>query len=199
MSTDLVYNTNSKQISLDESIGTSDISDATNTNIRQINKLTTAIIAESNPNFTPQPSDNLSKMIKSMFETGIKNLKQNKMQEALKNISLALEMSQRKRAPYEAFQIQLQDMQFMLRQKIDIELILGKNLDAIQDLDMLLNTGMLDPELFLRKTDAYLKLKQYKLAISDCERGLSLFPANPKLRVMLLEAKRRFADYNGDI
>ncbi|EDO18197.1 hypothetical protein Kpol_543p27 [Vanderwaltozyma polyspora DSM 70294] len=198
MTTELSYNGNSKQLSI-EIDKKYELTDARSINVNQINKLTTAIIGESNPNFTPKPNDNLSKMIRNMFETGIKNMKQNKMQEALKNLTLAIEMSQRKRAPYEAFQIQLQDVQFMLRQKIDLELILGKNLEALQDLEMLLNTGLLDPEIFLRKTDAYLKLKQYNLARVDCERGLSLFPTNPKLKVMLNECNRRLAEYNGDI
>lgn len=198
MSLDLVYNTNSKQLSTEVDRDSLFV-DARTLNVDQINKLTVALIAESNPNFTPQPNDNISKMVKTMFETGIKNIKQNKMPEALKNVTLALEMSQRKRAPYEAFQIQLQDLQFIIRQKIDLELMLGKNLDALQDLEMLLNTGVLDPEIFVRKTDAYLKLKQFKAARSDCERGLSLFPTNPKLKVILNECNRRLAEYNGDL
>ena len=92
-------------------------------------------------------------MIKGLFESGMKNLQQKKLNEALKNVSLAIEMAQRKRAPWEAFAIQLPELHFMLRSKIDLCLVLGKYLEALQDLDFLLGTGLIQPDVFVRKAD----------------------------------------------
>lgn len=165
--------------------------------VSQVNSLTKALIAENNPNFTPQPSDDSTKLIKNLFESGVKNIKQNKLPEALKNVTLAVEMAQRKRAPWEAFAIQLQELQFILRHKIDLELMLGHYLDALQDLDMLLSTGLFQPEVFIRKTDALLNLGQLEEARISCDRGLCMQPQNMKLKALMLECDRKLAEYNG--
>lgn len=192
--TEILYDANSKRLkSLDES------NENLQTNVDQVNVLTAALIPETNPNFTPQPNAEISKLIKNLFDSGLKNAQQNKLPEALKNVSLAIEMAQRKRAPWEAFAVQLQELQFMLRHKIDLLLVLGKNLDALQDLDMLLNTGLVQPEVFMRKADALLKLGQLDQARIECERGLSLQPQNVKLKALNLECSRRLAEFNGDL
>ncbi|GCE97962.1 Sec63 complex subunit [Zygosaccharomyces mellis] len=188
---DISYNSDSKLITPDEGRETLEIY------VAQANALTQALIAENNPNFTPQPSGDSTKLIKNLFESGAKNIKQNKLPEALKNVTLAVEMAQRKRAPWEAFAIQLQEMQFMLRHKIDLELMLGRYLDALQDLDMLLSTGLFQPEVFIRKTDALLHLGQLEEARISCDRGLCLQPQNVKLKAMMMECDRKLADYNG--
>lgn len=168
-------------------------------NIAQINKLTQDLIAESNPNFTPKPRDDSTAMIKKLFENGLKQTKQQHFPEALKSISLAIEMAQRKRTPWEAFAIQLQELQFMVKNRIDLCLIQGKFMDALQDIELLQNTGVNTSDVFIRKTDALIKLKQYELAKVECERGLSLDPTNVKLKALLLENTRKLAEYNGDI
>lgn len=191
----LKYNENNKQIS-DDSV---DVTESRDISIKQINKLTTAMISESNPNFTPQPNEESSKMVKGLFENGLAMLKQKKMPEALKNISLAVEMAQRKRAPYEAFAIQLQEIQFMLRHKIDLCLITGRFLEALQDIEFLMNTGMAQADVFIRKSDILLKLGQLDDAKICCERGLSMHPNETKLKALMLETTRRLAVYNGEI
>ncbi|CCD26752.1 Sec63 complex subunit SEC72 NDAI_0I01830 [Naumovozyma dairenensis CBS 421] len=199
-SSTILYNPNSKQLSLPSDI--TDIPQENETliiNCEQINKLSTSLISESNPNFTPQPKEEASKLIKNLFETGLKQMKSNKLQEALKSISLAIEMQRRKRTPYEAFGIQLQELQLMLRQKIDLELLTGKYLDAVQDLEFLLGTGMLAPEVFIRLTDALLKLNQVHQAKVYCERGLSFAPNETKLKALNMECTRKIKEYNGDI
>lgn len=163
----------------------------------QVNSLTQALVAETNPNFTPQPSEDSTKLIRNLFDSGIKNIKNKKLPEALKNVSLAIEMAQRKRAPWEAFAVQLQELQFMLRHKIDLELMLGRYLDALQDLEMLLSTGLFQPEVFIRKTDALLHLGQLEDARATCDRGLSLQPQNVKLKALMMECDRKLAEYNG--
>ncbi|CAB4255850.1 similar to Saccharomyces cerevisiae YLR292C SEC72 Non-essential subunit of Sec63 complex (Sec63p, Sec62p, Sec66p and Sec72p) [Maudiozyma barnettii] len=190
----ILYNQNSKVIKCEDS----DLTETREISINQINKLSAAIIAESNPNFTPQPNDEHSKMIKSLFESGLAMLKQKKMQDALKNIALAVDMAQRSRAPYEAFGIQLQEIQFMLRHKIDLSLITGRYLDALQDIEFLMNTGMAQADVYIRKSDALLKLSQFDDARICCERGLSLHPNETKLKALMLEINRRLAEYNGD-
>ncbi|SMN21250.1 similar to Saccharomyces cerevisiae YLR292C SEC72 Non-essential subunit of Sec63 complex (Sec63p, Sec62p, Sec66p and Sec72p) [Maudiozyma saulgeensis] len=192
--TTILYNQNSKLIKCEDS----DLTETREISINQINKLSAAIIAESNPNFTPQPNDEHSKMIKSLFESGLAMLKQKKMPEALKNIALAVDMAQRGRAPYEAFGIQLQEIQFMLRHKIDLSLITGRYLDALQDIEFLMNTGMNQADVYIRKSDALLKLSQFDEAKICCERGLSLHPNETKLKALMLEINRRLAEYNGD-
>ncbi|SCW00600.1 LAFE_0C07778g1_1 [Lachancea fermentati] len=189
----LVYDVNTKQIQLPEA------SDDMAMNIAQINKLTQDLIAESNPNFTPKPRDDSTAMIKKLFENGLKQTKQQHFPEALKSISLAIEMAQRKRTPWEAFAIQLQELQFMVKNRIDLCLIQGKFMDALQDIELLQNTGVNTSDVFIRKTDALIKLKQYELAKVECERGLSLDPTNVKLKALLLENTRKLAEYNGDI
>ncbi|KOG97977.1 Sec63 complex subunit SEC72 [Saccharomyces eubayanus] len=190
----LEYNTNSKQISASGA----DVTQSTETNIDQINVLTTSLIGETNPNFTPQPNEALSKMIKGLFESGMKNLQQKKLNEALKNVSLAIEMAQRKRAPWEAFAIQLPELHFMLRSKIDLSLVLGKYLEALQDLDFLLGTGLIQPDVFVRKADCLLKLGQWEEARATLERGLAFVPDDMKLRALLIETARNLAEYNGE-
>ena len=191
----LRYNPNNKLINDDSD----SLTESRENSIMQINKLSTAIISESNPNFTPQPNDEHSKMIKSLFESGLAMLKQKKMPDALKNITLAIDMAQRSRAPYEAFGIQLQEIQFMLRHKIDLSLLTGRFLDALQDIEFLMNTGMAQSDVYIRKSDALLKLSQFEQAKICCERGLALHPNEVKLKALYLEINRRLADYNGDI
>lgn len=194
--TELTYDQNSKKIHLSD---TKNISESTEININQINVLTASLVSESNPNFTPQPHEDSTKLIRNLFDSGLKNAKQNKLPEALKNVSLAIEMAQRKRAPWEAFAVQLPELQFMLRHKIDLLLVQGKYLDALQDLDMLLNTGLVQPEVLIRKTDALMKLGQLEQARIECERGLSLQPQNVNLKAAMLECVRRLAEFNGEL
>lgn len=198
----LLYNENSKKLSLPEerieAAKAAGSLEALEINLEQVNKLAAGIIGESNPNFTPQPNDERSKMIKSMFESGLAQLKQQKLVEALKNITLAVELAQRSRMPYEAFAIQLQEIQFMMRHKIDLSLLTGRFLDALQDIEFLMNTGMAQSDVFIRKADALLKLRQYQDAAVCCERGLSLFPKETKLKALMHEIKRNLAEFNGE-
>ena len=87
----------------------------------------------------------------------------------------------------------------MLKHKIDLELVLNKPMDALQDLEMLLGTGLATPDVFIRLTDSLLKLGQYKEAVVVCERGLSLSPNDTKLKALNLQCNRLLAEYNGDI
>lgn len=192
----ILYNENSKLISLSDSEETNEV---LSINVNQINSLTKSLIGESNNNFTPKPNDNTTKLIKNLFDSGITKMKQQKLNEALKNVSLAIEMSRRSRNSYEAFALQLQELQFMLKHKIDLELVLNKPMDALQDLEMLLGTGLATPDVFIRLTDSLLKLGQYKEAVVVCERGLSLSPNDTKLKALNLQCNRLLAEYNGDI
>ena len=140
--------------------------------LAQLNRLTSALKEEPTDDITPQPKEVASKLIKNLFQSGINAVKQKKLPEGLKNISLAIEMAERKRTPYEAFAVQLQELQFMLRSKIDLCIVQGKFLDALQDLEFLLNTGMTQPDVFLRKTDVLLKLGQLEEAKVCCDRGI---------------------------
>lgn len=192
----ILYNENSKLIS---EANPDESTEIFSINVSQINSLTKSIIAESNPNFTPKPNDTTTGMIQKLFQTGIAKMKEQKLNEALKSITLAIEMATRKRSPYEAFALQLQELQFMLKHKIDLELVLNKPMDALQDLEMLMGTGLVTSDVFIRLTDALLKLGQYNEATVVCERGLSLNPNETKLKALILQCKRMLAEYNGDI
>ncbi|KAK5781218.1 Sec63 complex subunit SEC72 PWA37_002152 [Arxiozyma heterogenica] len=192
----ILYNENSKLISLSDSEETNE---PFSINVDQINSLTKSLIGESNNNFTPKPNDNTTKLIKNLFDSGLAKMKQQKLKEALKNVSLAIEMSRRSRNSYEAFALQLQELQFMLKHKIDLELILNKPIDALQDLELLLGIGLTTSDVFIRLTDSLLKLGQYKEAVVVCERGLSFSPNETKLKALNLQCNRLLAEYNGDI
>lgn len=193
----LEYNANSKQFTLDDKEPNFFTEDTTQINLSQINSLSKSIISESNPNFTPQPNENTTKLIKNLFEGGISKMKQNNLVDALKNVSLAIDMSTKNRNCYESFGVQLQELHFMIKHKIDLELTLGKYLDALQDLDILIGTGVVSPDVFIRKTDALLKLEQFNEAKVTAERGLSLAPNDTKLKAINMECQRRLSEYNG--
>lgn len=187
------YDCNSKLISSD------DLDPELQINISQVNKLVTSLIAESSANFTPQPSNESTVMIKKLFEAGIQQAKKQKVFEGLRNIELSLQMHEKSRKPWEAFGFQLQELQTLLRNKIDLELVSEKYMDSFEDLEMLLGCGMAIPEVFMRMTDSLLKLKRFEEARQACEKGLSLDPNNTRLKVMHMECIRELVEYNGDI
>lgn len=193
----LDYNVNSKQFTLDKKEPDFTSEDIIQINLAQINSLSKSIISESNPNFTPQPNEHTSKLIKNLFESGMSKMKQNNLNDALKNVSLAIEMSIKSRNCYESFAVQLQELHFMLKHKIDLELTLGKYLDALQGLDILIGTGVVSADVFIRRTDALLKLEQFNEAKVTVERGLSLAPNDTKLKAINLECQRKLNEYNG--
>ena len=65
-------------------------------------------------------------------------------------------------------------------------------------MDFLLGTGLIQPDVFVRKADCLLKLKQWEEARATCERGLALAPEDMKLRALLIETARNLAEYNGE-
>lgn len=189
----LVYNENSKKISVETE------SESIQTNVAQINHLTQSLVGITKPILNPEPNNESTKLIKNLFENAIQNIQKRKFPEALKSTTLAIEMAQRKRAPWEAFAVQLQELQFMTRQKIDLALSQKKYVEALQDIDFMLNTAFINADMFVRKCDALINLGQLEEARVTCERGLSLQPNETKLKAMMFEITRRLADYNGDI
>ncbi|CAG60217.1 uncharacterized protein GVI51_I00429 [Nakaseomyces glabratus] len=189
----LVYDENSKKISVDTE------EESVLINVEQINKLTQALIGTNKPNLTPEPSNESTKMIQNLFENGAQHAKMKKFPEALKSVTLAIEMAQRKRTPWEAFAVQLNELHYLMRNKVDLSLTQQRYLEALQDLEFLLNTALIHPETFIRKCDALVNLGQLEEARITCERGLSLAPEDTKLKAMMFEITRRLADYNGEI
>lgn len=125
---------------------------------------------------------------------------QNKnLPDALRKINLTVDMRNKARKPWEPFAFQLQELQMMLRNRTDLELVSKQYLDAWQDLEMLLNCGLVVPDVFLRLVDCLLKLNLVELARSYCERGLSLEPTNGKLVVLFKECERRLLEQDGDL
>ena len=88
----LHYDSNRKQLTLhDES--NPDIL----TNLNQINKLTTALVSETNPNFQPQPDNETTNMVKNMFQSGMKQAQNKNIPDALKKVGLAIDMRNKAR------------------------------------------------------------------------------------------------------
>ncbi|CDO96629.1 unnamed protein product [Kluyveromyces dobzhanskii CBS 2104] len=190
----LRYDTNSKRLSLDDESNADQVA-----NLEQINKLTTALVAETNPNFQPQPSSETTNMVKNMFQSGMQQAQKKNIPDALKKVSLAVEMRNKARKPWEPFAFQLQELHMMLRNRTDLELVSQRNLDAWQDLEMLLNCGMVVPEVFLRLADCLLKLNLVELAKPFCERGLSFDPSSGPLMAIHKECQIRMLELDGDL
>lgn len=191
----LRYDTNTKKLSLKDDADSNQ--DRIN-NLNQINRLTTALVAENNPNFQLQPSNETTNMIKNMFQAGMQQAQKKNLPDALKKVDLALQMRNKARKPWEPFAFQLQELQMMLRNRTDLELVSQRNLDAWQDLEMLLSCGLIVPEVFLRLTDCLLKLNLVELAKPCCERGLSLDPSNAQLITLYKDCERRLLELDGD-
>ncbi|KAL6942312.1 hypothetical protein ACO0QE_003483 [Hanseniaspora vineae] len=197
----LVYDTNTKLISSNV---------YTTTSIDQINTLTRNLVENGQQSLlkiTPEPNAKSTGLIKSMFEKSVTSLTKNKnIEESYKYAKLAVEMAVKSRSLIESFQVQMQELQFILKHKVDVILALyqknysktsellvnGKKLtkiefirtpesqdlliEALQDIEMLLNTGLIaDPNLSLRKCDVLMKLTKFRDAKMEAERGLSLF------------------------
>lgn len=194
----LKYDSNTKKLSIANKDDT-EVGKNFQTNLKQINKLTQSLISESNPNFTPQPLQESTNMVKKLYESGVQQGQKQRFQEALRTICLSLDMREKAHHPWEAFSFQLQELQMILRTKIDFEMVLGQYLDGLQDLDLLLNCGVFIPELFIKMTEVLLKLHLYDDAKSICERGLSLNNGNLRLKALLLETNRKLAEFNGDM
>lgn len=192
----LKYDPNSKHITLPNDPLTSQ--DRT-INLNQINKLTSCLVAESNQNFQPQPNNETTKMIKNMFQASMQQAQNKNLTDALKKVNLSVDMRNKARKPWEPFAFQLQELQMMLRNRTDLELVSQRNLDAWQDLEMLLNCGLVVPDVFLRLTDCLLKLNLIELAKSYCERGLSMDPKNAKLVLLQRECERKILEMDGDL
>lgn len=190
----LHYDANKKQLSTDDE-SNADLM----INLNQVNALTTCLVAESNPNFQPQPNNDTTNMIKNLFQSSMQQAQNKNLPDALRKINLTVDMRNKARKPWEPFAFQLQELQMMLRNRTDLELVSKQYLDAWQDLEMLLNCGLVVPDVFLRLVDCLLKLNLVELARSYCERGLSLEPTNGKLVVLFKECERRLLEQDGDL
>ncbi|AMD22892.1 HHR123Cp [Eremothecium sinecaudum] len=194
----LKYDKNSNKLSFTDEVAETASKDL-KVNLKQVNRLTESLIAESNPNFTPQPSPEAANMVKKLYEASLQQAQKQKLQEALRNINLSLEMRSKAHHPWEAFAFQLQELQMILRSITDFEISAERYIDALQHLEMLLSCGLVIPDLFIRMTEVLLKLRRYEEAKAACERGLALDSSNLRLKALLLESNRMLADYNGEI
>ncbi|KAH3903255.1 uncharacterized protein SCODWIG_03026 [Saccharomycodes ludwigii] len=203
MSSLIDYNPNSKQIKLTSDIkdiyGTNTDNTALEININQINELSNSLIHSTLAlgKITPEPNAKSTTLIKGMFSKSIEALQKKKYEDALKFVTLSIDMMLKARSYYEAFAIQMQELQFMMKHKVDLTLALysqkyAKNnttaesssttddgqdmlILCLQDLEMLCSLGLLaDPQISLRKTDVYMKLGEFIKAKAEAERGLAL-------------------------
>lgn len=196
MSLPIIYDPVSKVISLEES-GKSDTE--LQEEIEQLNRLAKDLISTtSEVPESAEPSKQLSPLIKKLVTSGVEALKKRKFPEAIKQLSLAIEMASR-RARWEAFAVQLQELNSILMVRCDAYIMNKQWADAYNDADLLLGTQVNTPDNFLRRAVSSFNLGRLQQAKSDLERGLCFAENDARLKEQLNVVNRAIAVENGDL
>lgn len=196
----IIYNKDTKQLSLDKDAPELVFEeDSLERRINEINRLTKDLIAiNKDVPESPEPSAQLTPLIKKLITSGIESLKQKNLPGAIKQLSLAIDMAG-KRARWEAFGVQLQELNAILQIRCDAYMMSGRFIDAFNDAEILLNTQVLTADNFLRKGIACINLGRFELAKSELERGLCFHPDNTRIKENLAIAIKAIAIENGDL
>ncbi|CAN3503867.1 translocation protein Sec72p [Diutina catenulata] len=169
--------------------------------IDQLNILTSELIGcghDVPPPPTPENfNQDLSKMVKKMYESGVQSFKTGKFEDSAKQFTLGIEMISR-RSKFESFQGTLQELSLFLMSRADAYLKTGQYLDAYNDADMLLGMMMCSPDNFLRRGVANYFLGNYEEARADYQRGLAFDQDNDRLMTELEICLDKILEENGD-
>jgi translocation protein SEC72 len=201
MSLPIIYDSDTKLLSLDKDqpqviLGNDDTLEL---RIQEINRLTKDLVAtKTEVPESPEPSAALAPLIKKLVTSGIDSLKQKKLKEAIKQLTLAIDMAGR-RARWEAFAVQLQELNAILQIRCDAYLLNGDYLEAYNDAEVLISTQTLTADNFLRKAVCALNLGRFDQAKIDLERGLCFHPDNSRMKEHLDLVNRAIDIENGDI
>ncbi|ODV77729.1 uncharacterized protein CANTADRAFT_91193 [Suhomyces tanzawaensis NRRL Y-17324] len=172
-----------------------------NLEIEQLNVLTGEIIASGSE--VPLPATletfnkDLSKMIKKLYEGGVQAFQAGKYSEAVKQLSIGIEMISR-RHKFESFQGTLQELSLFLMSRADSYLKTKDYLKAFNDADMLIGMMMCTPDNFLRRGVSNYFLGNYEDARADYQRGLSFDEDNARLQTELEICLDKILEENGD-
>lgn len=148
----------------------------------------------------PTPSNfnqNISKMVKKLYEGGVKSFKKKRYNEAVKQFNIGIEMILR-RHKFEAFQGTILELSLFLVSRADSYLSDRRYLKAYNDADLLLTLQLNTPDNFLRRGVANFFLGNYEAAKADYERGLTFDASNERLKVELDVCKNKILEENGD-
>lgn len=196
MSLPIIYDPVSKLVSIEE---TAAEDKELQEEIDQLNRLAKDLIStNSEIPESPEPSKQLSPMIKKLVTSGVEALKKRKFPEAIKQLSLAIEMASR-RSRWEAFAVQLQELNSILAVRCDAYIMNKQWAEAYNDVDMLLGTQVTTPENFLRRSVAAFNLGRLQQAKVDLERGLCFAENDPRLREQLNNVNKAIAMECGDL
>lgn len=196
MSLPIIYDPVSKVISLEE---TATEDKELQEEVDQLNRLAKDLIStNSDVPESPEPSKQLSPLIKKLVVSGVEAIKKKKFPEAIKQLSLAIEMASR-RTRWEAFAVQLQELNSILTVRCDAYIMSKQWAEAYNDADMLLGTQVTTPENFLRRAVASFNLGRLHQAKIDLERGLCFAENDARLKEQLNAVNRAIAIENGDL
>ncbi|KAI5965653.1 uncharacterized protein KGF55_001015 [Candida pseudojiufengensis] len=191
------YENKAKKLILDSSIS----NPALKLEIDQLNTLTQEIINQGNdvpPLPTPENfNKDLSKMIKKLYESGVQSFKMNKFEDSVRNFTIGIEMILR-RPKIESFQGTIQELSMFLMSRCDAYLKTKQYLNAYNDVDLLINMQMNQPDNFLRRGVANYFLGNYELSRADYQRGLSFDENNQRLQQELNICLDKILEENGD-
>ncbi|CCH44894.1 Translocation protein [Wickerhamomyces ciferrii] len=167
--------------------------------IDQLNRLSKDFInLNSEIPESPEPSKTLTPLIKKLVTSGIDAQKRGKHHDAIKQFSLAIDMASR-RSRWEAFAIQLQELNLILMARCDSYIMTKNWIDAYNDADMLLGTQVNTPENFLRRATAASNMGRLTQAKYDLERGLCFVEDDERIKTQLGVVNRLIAVENGDL
>ncbi|CDR42374.1 CYFA0S09e02234g1_1 [Cyberlindnera fabianii] len=147
---------------------------------------------------SPQPSTTLQPMIQKLANSGITALKQRNFSVAAKQLTLAIDMASR-RARWEAFAVQVQEMVNLLQARCDAYVMGGQFMDAYNDADILLQLQANTPENFLRKALPLVNMGRLDEAKIELERALAFHPDQEKLKQHYMMVKTLIGQENGDV
>lgn len=169
--------------------------------LQQLNTLCTELIGILDAIPSPPTPENfnkdMSRMISKLYESGVNGFKNGKIEESIRQFSIAIEVINR-RNKFEAFQGTLQELGILLMARADTYLAGKKYVEAFNDADLLIGLMMCSPDNFLRRGVANYFLENYEDARADFQRGLAFDPNNEKLLAELNNCLDKILEENGD-
>ncbi|KAI3403414.1 hypothetical protein KGF56_003835 [Candida oxycetoniae] len=195
----LSYDPKVKKVLLDAEAAKS--SPALKLEIDQLNTITQELINQGNdvpPVPTPENfNKDLSKMIRKLYESGVQSFKMGKYEDSVRQFSIGIEMICR-RPKLESFQRTIQELSMFLMSRTDAYLKTKQYMNAYNDVDLLLNMQMNNPDNFLRRGVANFFLGNYELARADYQRGLVFDENHQRLQHELTICLDKILKENGD-
>uniref|UniRef100_A0A060T5R7 ARAD1B06072p n=1 Tax=Blastobotrys adeninivorans TaxID=409370 RepID=A0A060T5R7_BLAAD len=191
MSLPIIVDPSSKRVSVDDSfyegLPEEEAKDLS-LKLEQLNTLHRALVGVNGD--VPPPSDQISgpltTQVNKLRESGIQSLRQNKNAEAVKHLSLAIEMSLR-RNPWEATKFLIDELAKSMGPRADAYIAQNMWPEAYNDAAMLTLLAPLDAKNHYRKGRCLQSVQKYSEAKASYAAGLSLSPMDSELKQALAE------------